>query len=691
MLPDVGVFGPYTYLVTELFWGAVALALLRYAGALRAAARTVAVLYPFAYLWDRYTLSVGVFSIPLRTGVDVLGIPIEEHVFMLVVPAMVVGAHETLRTVRSDRGDETASEDRPAARGGGHRETEAGHGKLHATVAGSPEHMQLHSDDQIERYEQAGAWGDVTLLDEFAETVETYPDRTAVVDPPNKPDLVGLDPERLTYEDLSAAVDAMATALRERGVGKDDFVVAQLPNTWELAALYLAVARAGGVISPMPIQWRRHELEHVAGVAEAVAYVGPRDFKGFDHVAMAEEWAEESETLEQVFSFADVREFAEGEPDRAALASVDIGANEVFNLQWTSGTTADPKACPMTHNNWQANPTPLLCDMSEGDVVLCAAPLVNMTALGVNYVPWLQTRGTLVLHHPIDLELMVEQMQTEGVTFTILVPAMLNQLLKHPDVDEFDLSAVDTITTGSAAPAEWAMQEFKERWDIEIINIWGQNEGTSTVSGPMTTPLERRATNFPQFRQDVDWGIDDPVVDTVDVRIVDTETGEDLTEPGEVGELKYKGPGLMAGYYNQPDLTEAAFDEDGYFYSGDLFRVEEDDYMSFFDRKKDVIIRGGFTISAKDVENIVLEHPKIVDAAVVGMPDPDLGERVAVFAVPAEGESLELADVTEFMGDDVAIYKRPEHLEVVEEIPRNPVGKVLKTDLRDRLEDETED
>ncbi|WP_254525726.1 class I adenylate-forming enzyme family protein [Natrinema caseinilyticum] len=546
--------------------------------------------------------------------------------------------------------------------------------------------MKLYGLEQTARYEEAGVWSDETLLERFADTVDRYPDRTAVVDPPNTPELVDREPERLTYAEFVEAVEAVATSLRERGIGKDDFVVAQLPNTWELAMLYLAVARAGAVLSPMPIQWRRHELEHVVDVTEAIAYVGPREFNGFDHVEMATAFADESAILDDVISFADVREFTTADADTAALVDVEVGANEVFNLQWTSGTTADPKACPMTHNNWQSNPTPLLCDMNEGDVVLCAAPLVNMTALGVNYVPWLLTRGTLVLHHPIDLGLMVEQMQDEGVTFTILVPTMLNQLLKHPDVDEFDLSDVETITTGSAAPSEWAMQEFNEQWGIEIINIWGQNEGTSAISGPKTTPLERRATDFPRFAEDVDWGIDDPRIDTVDIRIVNPENGEEVTVPGEVGEVAFKGPGLMAGYYNQPELTADAFDDDGYFYTGDLFQVEEDGYMSFFDRKKDVIIRGGFTISAKEVENIVIEHPKVADAAVVGEPHEDLGERVAVFAAPKPGEDLRLQDITEYMGDDVAVYKRPERLEIVEEIPRNPVGKVVKTDLRERVQ-----
>jgi len=222
----------------------------------------------------------------------------------------------------------------------------------------------------------------------------------------------------------------------------------------------------------MPIQWRRHELEHVVDITEAVAYVGPRDFDGFDHVEMATEFAAASETLERAISFSDIRDFTTTDADTSAIDDIEIGANEVFNIQWTSGTTADPKACPMTHNNWQSNPLPLLCDTNDGDIVLCAAPLVNMTALGVNYVPWLLNRGTLVLHHPIDLDLMVEQIQDEGVTFTILVPTMLNQLLKHPDVDDFDLSDIETITTGSAAPSEWAIQEFDKRWGSKL-SIFG--------------------------------------------------------------------------------------------------------------------------------------------------------------------------------------------------------------------------
>ncbi|MFW5959476.1 MAG: class I adenylate-forming enzyme family protein [Natronomonas sp.] len=552
--------------------------------------------------------------------------------------------------------------------------------------------MQLHDDELIAEYEEAGAWGETTLLDVFSETVAQHPNRTAIVDPPNAPELVDREPERLTYEELGAKVDTVATALLEEGIEKDDVIVVQLPNTWELALLYLAAGRAGAILSPMPVEWRAHELRHVASLTDAVAYVAMEEYNGFEYLEMGREVTDEIDAIDRLLSYEWLRETSTGEADTDALDAIDIGANDVFNLQWTSGTTADPKACPMTHNNWMSNPTPALCDMSEGDTILCAAPLVNMTALGVNYTPWILEGGTLVLHHPIDLELMVEQIQDEGVDFTILVPALLNMLLKHPNVESFDLGHVDTITTGSAAPAEWAIKEFKDRWDIEIINIWGQNEGTATVSGPKTTALDRRSTDFPQLRQDLDWDIDHTPTQCIDVKIVDPDTGERVEdEVGEVGELAFRGPGLMAEYYNQPELTADAFDDEGYFFTGDLFRTESDGFMSFFDRKKDVIIRGGYTISAKEVENHALDNDAIVDAAVVGMPDPDLGERVCLYAVPKPGEEPTLEDITSEMEGEVAVYKRPERLELVEEIPRNPVGKVLKTNLRSDLEENVDE
>lgn len=547
--------------------------------------------------------------------------------------------------------------------------------------------MKVHDKQVIEDYEKEDAWKNKTLLDQVRETAEMYPEREAIVDPPNVDALIGRDQERLTYEELDRIIDAVATYLQELGVERDDAVVVQLPNTWELAMLYLAISRAGAYTSPLPIQWRRREFEHVLDLCKPSALITVSEFDGFEHADLGKELANDFDTLDDVVTLNEIRSATEQTPDLAGLNAVDVGPNDVFNLQWTSGTTADPKACPMTHNQWFSGPINGLTN--EDDRVLEVAPLVNMTALGAMYVPCLEARGTLVLHHPLDVELLIDQLIEEKVNYTTLVPAVLNRILKHPDANNFDLSHVDSITTGSAAPSEWSLEEFKDRWGVDIICMWGQNEGTEDIAYPSITPDDLQSKNaFPLFGGDRDWDIDDPRVDAIEMRLVDPESGEKISEVGEVGELIYDGPMVIPEYFQQPELTAEAFDDDGFFYTGDLFVLDEYDFVRFFDRKKDVIMRGGFTISAKEIENIALEHPDIVDSAAVAMPDPDLGEKTCLYAVLQEDADLDLEEVTSFMEEKVAVYKRPERLEIVDEIPRNPVGKVLKTDLRERIEQE---
>lgn len=548
--------------------------------------------------------------------------------------------------------------------------------------------MILTSAERIAEYERLGEPFGWTMLDRFDRNARNHPDREAIVDPPNKRDLLDLPPDRFTYESFHATVDAIATGLQNEGVTKDDIVIVQLPNCWEFTALYLAIARAGGIISPLPVQWRRHELTHVTELAEASAYIGT-DRTEYDFLTLAEEIREEYPHLEHIISLDDVRAMAEGDADPSRFPRV--GPHEIFNIEWTSGTTADPKACPMAHNNWNAQGSMVagVSLVEQGATTLLNVPMVNMTAIGASLIPWLLTGGKLVIHHPLDLELMIDQIIDEDVNFTILVPTMLNRIVKHPNVDDFDLSDVNSIVTGSAPPSELSLREFKDRWDIDIINLWGQNEGTF-LGTFLSMPIEQRVEEFPWVREDTDWAMDDALAqklfDEIDIKIVD-DAGNALTEVGDVGELAFKGPNLFPGYYNQPDLAAAAFDDEGYFLTGDLFQIEENDFLSFFDRKKDIIIRGGFNISAQEVENAVLENPKVKDAAAVAMPDPDLGEKTCVYVVLQDGVTeLTLDEVTAPLKDEMAVYKLPERLEVVESIPRNPVGKILKTELREDIE-----
>lgn len=542
--------------------------------------------------------------------------------------------------------------------------------------------MILATPESIKEYSEKGCWGSKTLLDSFQEHAALTPDRVAICDPLNKEALVGTPPDRITYRDFARAVEGAATALASAGVGKDDVVLVQIPNCWELAMLYLAIAQAGGVISPMPMQWRAKEMGYVADLTQAKAIITVDDFHGFNHRAMAEEVRQATPSVKQVFTYGDVRRMIEEKPD-PAVSAIPIDANDIFSICWTSGTEAYPKGCPLSHNNWRCQSSLAQAGgCAAGDVILTAGPLVNMAAVGTVYVPWLLMGGTMVLHHPFDPMLLLKQMVGERINYTLLVPAVVNLILKHPAAAQVDLSAIKAITVGSAPPSLWSMEEFKNRWNVNIGNIWGQNEGTAIISGIEDVPdISRRVDQFPRYgAPGAKWSV--PVTEFIRTKIVDP-SGTELTGEEEVGELLYRGPNVIPGYFKRPDLSTTAFDAEGYFRTGDLFQIKGDRYLKFFDRAKDIIIRGGFNISAQEVENVLLAHPAVQDVAAVGMADEDLGERTCVYVVPKQGQEITLESAVGFMKEmGVAVYKLPERLEVVEAIPRNPVGKILKKNLR---------
>ena len=540
--------------------------------------------------------------------------------------------------------------------------------------------MILHDAATIERYTASGFWGNKTLLDLLAQHVADVPQRPCVVDTPDRAELIGTPATSVTWQQFGAAVDAIATGLLRQGLQKDEVVVAQLPNVWELMALYFAVARAGGILSPIAMQWRDTELRNVAEVSQARRYIGVKDFKGFDHIAMAQRGGYETLTLEEITAMA-----AQA-PDPALLARVKLDANDIFSLCWSSGTESHSKGCPMSHNNWffQMRLIPEVVGIQEGDRVLAPAPMVNMTG-AVAWMSWLAGRGTLLLHHPINVELLIRQMLTENVQFTILVPAILNMILKLPNVDSLDLSSIRSIATGSAPPSRWSMEEFKRRWNIEICNLWGQTEGTGLIAGPLDVPdFAQRSDHFPWWgKPGVEWP---SKVQGIQIKLLD-DADVECTQPGQVGELVYRGPNVFAGYYRRPDLAQNSFTADGFFRTGDYFIVRDERHVGFFDRKKDIIIRGGFNISAAEVENLVLTHPGVQEAAAVAVPDEIMGEKTCIYVVPKDkAHPPTLEDIVAHLKQiGVAVYKLPERIEYIDAIPRNPVGKILKAQLRQRI------
>ncbi|MDI1272595.1 MULTISPECIES: class I adenylate-forming enzyme family protein [unclassified Polaromonas] len=540
--------------------------------------------------------------------------------------------------------------------------------------------MILHSTEALKRYTESGHWGRRTLLDLLRETAAKAPERPAVVDPADRPDLTGTAAQSLSYRELSAAVEAIATGLLDMGLRKDEIVVVQLPNVWELVAMFLAVSRAGGVLSPMPIQWRDNEFQNVKKLTEARFFFGMRDFKGADQLAIAEKTGFVALPIERI------AEMARGAADIARLDAIDVDANDIFSLCWSSGTEALSKACPMSHNNWlfQMSLIPQTAGLHEGDRVLATAPVVNMTGVAT-WLASLAIGGTTLLHHPLNMPLLLKQLMHDQVHFTLLVPALLNMILKLPNVDQLDFSGVRCIASGSAQPSRWSMEEFKRRWNIEILHAWGQTEGTAVFAGARDVPdFAKRADHFPW------WGLPDVAwpsgIRGVEMKLLD-EADAECTQPGQVGELVYRGPNVFAGYYRRPDLAKSTFTPDGFCRTGDFFIVRDAHHIGFFDRKKDIIIRGGYNVSAAEVENLVLTHPGVQEVAAVAVPDEIMGEKTCIYVVPKDkAQPPTLEDIVGHLKQiGVAAYKLPEHIEYLDTIPRNPVGKILKAQLRQRV------
>ena len=564
--------------------------------------------------------------------------------------------------------------------------------------------MQTTPQSLIDTYTERGWWGADTLWTLFTRAVEAQPQRLALADPPNRETFTAGPPTRLTYGDVFDRVIALATVLHAAGIRTDSIVVVQLPNICELPMLYLALARLGAVASPVPVQYGRHELAGIHRALNADAYISTPRFKGgnllADHSAAMGEcrlFAVAGDKPSDA-SCVDLDRYAPTDDEIAAFATYRQtfvpDANDVFTICWTSGTTGTPKGVPRSHNHWLATSVGSgdLAELQDGDVLLNPFPLVNMGGIGGFLYNWLKCQGTLTLHHPMDLPVFLRQISEERTNYTIAPPALLNMLLHNrPLLDDLDLSALRAIGSGSAPLSPWMVEGYGNDYGISIMNNFGSNEGMCLVSGPKEVPDPAlRGELFPRFgAAGHHW--DNRIAEMFSSKLIDPETGKEIERPGVAGEMLIKGPTVFDGYWNSPEINRQVFSADGYFHTGDLFEIasgqNEEKYYRFVGRLKDVISRGGMKISPAELDNLLAAHPKIAEAAVVGVADEILGERVAVAVVPKPDETVTLEEVVQFLqAEDIAVFKLPEVLQVVDALPRNPLGKVMRHEVLKELE-----
>jgi len=562
--------------------------------------------------------------------------------------------------------------------------------------------MILTPPERIREYVARGFWGNTTIDDLFRAAVVGGRDRLAIVDAPNKSSFMTTAPLRLSWNELAANVDRLCQRLLAAGIRRDDVIGAQLPNCVELAYLYLAAARLGFILSPFPIQYREHELLDLIGFAGISGFVTARSIRGHDHGAMVARLRRELPNLRFVLAWGGpsgdgidtLDDLSASEADRVLVADAArraaVTANDIVTITWTSGTEARPKGVPRHHNYWICAGTAVgqAGLLKDGDALLNPFPMVHVGSLGGMFFPWLIWRGVLVQHQPFELDIFLQQIQDEHINYTVAPPAVLNLLMQNDALRKrYDLTSLRSVGSGSAPLSPWMIRAFQEQYNISVWNSFGSSEGCGLFGSGRDVPdPEARANYLPRFGV---AGIEWPswVARIQETRLVDPETETGITERGKPGELRLRGSLVLDQYWNAPEQTRAAFDVQGYFKTGDIFELAGDGdvprYYHYVGRRSEVINRGGTKVSPAEIEALIDGHPKVREAAVIGTADERLGELVCAVVALRDGQSLTLEELVDYLkGKQIAVYKLPQSLHVVPMLPRNPVGKVLKRDLR---------
>jgi 2,3-dihydroxybenzoate-AMP ligase len=537
------------------------------------------------------------------------------------------------------------------------------------------------------RYRERGYWAGIPLGEAFDAAVVRHAEREAVVD----------GPRRVTYRELGRYVDRLALHLAERGIGDGARVVFQLPNVWEFVVAYFACLKVGAVpLACLPAH-RHAEIEYLARFTEAAAWLIPSEFRRFDYVAMAEELREELPALREVLVLGDrvgrkmtrlgdlLADPIEARRPVGDLAKLrpDPSAPAVFQL--SGGTTGLPKVIPRTHDDYRYNSlaSAAVSNLDDASVLLVTVPIAHNFPLATPGIQGALLVGAkVVLASAPDPDTVFSLVERERVTWIPAVPAMAITWLNDPRLGRTDLSSLRTLAIGgSRLNPEPARRILAEVGPV-LKQVFGMAEGLIcfTRNGdPDEVVVETQGR---------------PISPDDEIRIVDDAGGE--VPEGEIGELLCRGPYTIRGYYRAEEHNRVAFTADGFYRTGDLVRRHPSGNLVIEGRKKDLINRGGEKVSAEEVENLILAHPAVLNAAVVAMPDPVLGERACAFAILRPGATLTLPELTGFLETKrIAKFKLPERLEVLERFPTTAVGKVSKKDLRDdirrRLEAEGKD
>jgi len=537
-----------------------------------------------------------------------------------------------------------------------------------------------HADIDAKKYVKYRWWLGFTLGDVIDRAADVFPNKEAVVD----------DRTRLTYEELRKNVDKLALGFLNLGIQKGDSVLLQLPNWAEYVYSYFAIQKVGAIPIVLISGYKQLEVGHLARLTEAKAWIVPEAYRKIDYTSFIDNVKQINPQLEHIISVRATKGVKGFTARLEDLMQQNLNAEntgkllrqrpeptDVAHIIPSGGTTGLPKGIPRTHNDYLCNVEYLHkgWEMTTNDVCLVVVPVGHNLAL-LNVVGSIFFCFKLVLSdstNPVDI---CDVIQREKVTYMPTVPSLVRRIIEIPDLKKYNLTSLKKISAGGEPSTPELIREVYNKLSCTYINEFGMTEGLLCRTS-LTDDIETICNT-----------VGKPCCPYDEIKIIDEDEAE--LPPNTDGELATKGPGIFAGYLKYIEENKKSFTKNGFFKTGDMARIDSMGYLKITGRIKDVIIRGGENISPPQIEELLCAHPDIADAAVIGMPDKDLGEKVCAYVRPASGIVIDPEKIKSFMEQSGASKLLiPERFEFVDMIPMTEAGKhdkkALKNDIVQKL------
>ena len=531
--------------------------------------------------------------------------------------------------------------------------------------------------EDAESYKRLGCWAGLTFGDILDRAADSYPDKEAFVD----------NESRLTYAQARDRANKLGISLMNLGIKPTDRVLVQLPNWNEFAYTYFALQKIGAITVLLIDRYRQYEINHLFELTGATCWILPEKYGKKDYLPIVGDVLKEHPqvknlilvrgrehepylNLEKLLADAELTD-----ENLARLALRRPDPMQVAHMGPTGGTTGLPKIVPRTHND-------LLCgseycarawDIDVQDTCLLAGPIGHDLTFTKGLLGSMLTYGKTVFLDSTDPEDICRMIEKERVTTLVWVPTLAKRLVGFEGLGNYDLSSLKKMHCGGGASLPDLIKAVREKLGCTYFNAYGATEGQTSItrSGDALETLYK-TVGRPTCPHDI-------------YKVVDRD-GRELP-PNTPGELLIKGPGVFTGYYKNPRENKQVFDKDGFFRTGDVAKIDEKGYITLTGRIKEMINRGGESISAVEIEKLISEHPDVALVAVIPMPDPDMGERVCAYIQPKPGTKLNFNKIISFLKDRKAsVLQLPERIEFVDVLPFTKAEKIDKTALREDIE-----